>query len=167
MANPPAPKALLTAVLGDAYGERAGPEAPAAVMDLRVVDDGTIAEMNRRYLDHDGPTDVLAFDDGEADDELPAIHLGDVAISADTARREAARRGVDPAHELTLYALHGLLHLSGMRDHDAESRQAMIALQGRILRRHGLPYDMDGEGAPPPDRDESAGDRQRGSNHVG
>lgn len=53
---------------------------------------------------------MLAF--GYGDDAL----FGEIAISLDTAARQARERGVPLAHELVLLAVHGLLHLEGQGD---------------------------------------------------
>lgn len=103
-------------------------------ISLAIVDDATIHLVNRDHLDHDCPTDVISFDLGGGDDE---IH-GELVISAETARREAASAGLDPGDELTLYLVHGLLHLCGFDDLDPESRAAMRAREAEVLRLIGV-----------------------------
>lgn len=68
-----------------------------------------MALLNRRHLGRCGSTDVIAF---AGDGGL----LGEIAISVDTARRQARERGVPLAHELMLLAVHGMLHLRGYDD---------------------------------------------------
>ena len=75
-----------------------------------LVDDRTIAKLAGRFRGSPRPTDVLAFGYGGGD---PA---GEVAISVDTARRQARERGAPLAHELVLLCVHGLLHLGGQGD---------------------------------------------------
>jgi len=90
-------------------------------LSVVVVDDAAMRELNRRYRRQDRPTDVLAFAMAEGE-QAPAIRpelLGDVVLSADTARRQARSRGVPLLDELTLLLAHGLLHLLG---HDHRSR---------------------------------------------
>lgn len=128
--EPRLPRSLLVRLLDAAY--RARREPPAA-LDLAVLDDDAMAVLNRRHLGRDRPTDVLAFDDGERE-RGGRIRLGDVAISAETARREAGSRGVRFEHELAFYALHGLFHLLGMRDDGAAERRAMLAEQAEAMR---------------------------------
>lgn len=74
-----------------------------------IVDDTKIRELNRQYLGHDRPTDVIAFP-GEGD------LLGEIACSVDTAKRQASSRGVSLIDELRLLAVHGFLHLVGYDD---------------------------------------------------
>lgn len=127
------PAEMLAALLDSAY--RSKRKKPAC-LDLLVTGDREMAVMNHRHLGKNAATDVLAFDDGEMEGER--LRLGDVAISADTAARVAAERGVEFDHELAFYALHGLLHLLGMRDDDDDDRSAMHRLQAKAMRDFGL-----------------------------
>lgn len=128
------PRKLLAGLLDDAY--RARRKKPAS-LDLAVMSDDAIARLNRRHLGRGRPTDVLAFDDGELDPDK-RLRLGDVAVSADTARRAARERGVGFTHELAFYALHGLFHLLGMDDADDADRREMHAAQLAAMRAYGL-----------------------------
>lgn len=78
--------------------------------------DARLRDLNRRYRDIDRETDVLSFPDG---DVLPSglTLLGEIAISLDTARRQAGELGHGEVRELEELALHGVLHLLGY-DHD-------------------------------------------------
>ena len=62
------------------------------------------------------PTDVMSF---------PSDEGGEVIISLDTAKRQARERGIPLRWELTLLALHGILHLSGFRDQKLEDWKKM------------------------------------------
>ena len=76
---------------------------------------------------------MLAFSLGEG--EGPT---GEVIVSADTAKREARRRFVPIWRELLLYCLHGLLHLAGHDDQDAQSYARMHEAERALLARAGL-----------------------------
>ena len=78
-------------------------------LNVMIVDDDEIRRLNRQFLGCDRTTDVIAFS-GEGD------LLGEVALSIDTARRQAHARGVPIENELTLLAIHGFLHLMGHDD---------------------------------------------------
>ena len=84
-----------------------------------ITGDETIRNLNRQFRDKDVSTDVLSFPDG---DELPTgrVLLGEIAISLDTARRQAETLGHDLRRELCELALHGVLHLVGY-DHERDS----------------------------------------------
>jgi probable rRNA maturation factor len=112
---------------------RQSPIASAAV-SVAVVDDATIHELNRRYLNHDWPTDVLSFVLDERDGHLE----GEVVISADTAAIAAAELGCPAAAEQLLYVIHGTLHLVGYRDSSRADARKMHAAEMTILRDFGL-----------------------------
>jgi probable rRNA maturation factor len=105
----------------------------SAMISLAVVDDSTIHELNRQFLNHDWPTDVLSFalqDDG--------THLeGEVVISADTAAAMAVELGCSPEAEQLLYVVHGMLHLVGYRDKTAEDAHEMRMAEARFLGDFG------------------------------
>ncbi len=99
-----------------------------------VLDDERMQAVNRDSLGHDYPTDVLSFPFVEA-----PVLVGEVLVSADTARREAAERGHPAYHELLLYAVHGVLHLLGYEDHDPAARRRMRRAERRALGALGVP----------------------------
>ena len=106
-----------------------------AQISVALVDDATIAELNQTHLQHEGPTDVLAFD-LRGPDEAPLE--GEVVLSVETARREARRRGHSEEAELMLYVVHGALHLTGMDDHAPEDAQRMHHLENEVLTALGV-----------------------------
>ena len=83
-----------------------------------VTDDERVRELNRTWRAIDAPTDVLSFPDG---DELPdgRRFLGEIIISLDAARRQAAELGHSELRELQELTLHGVLHLLGY-DHEED-----------------------------------------------
>ena len=106
----------------------------SAELSIAVVDDPTIHQLNRQFLEHDQPTDVLSFLL-----EREGGHLeGEVIVSSETALRSAARYGWSPEDELLLYLIHGTLHLVGYDDHTSEERVAMRAGERRYLALWGL-----------------------------
>lgn len=107
-----------------------------ATISLAIVDDPAIHELNRRYLNHDWPTDVLSF----ALDERAGHLEGEVILSADTAAAEAADIGWPAAAEQLLYVIHGTLHLVGYRDKTPEEVRAMRAAEDKYLREFGIDF---------------------------
>ncbi len=105
-----------------------------ARISVAVVDDPTIHDLNRQFLDHDFPTDVLSFPLEQSHDYLE----GEVVVSADAAQAEAAEFGWSGHDELLLYVVHGTLHLVGFDDTTARRRTAMRARQTEILATFGL-----------------------------
>jgi probable rRNA maturation factor len=110
--------------------------APPTRIEVAVVGDARIAELNRQYLDTDGPTDVLSFPLSDPD-ERPLEGL--IVVSSDTARRQADRLGHDPAAELILYVIHGCLHLLGYDDREPEAFARMHEREAHILSALGYP----------------------------
>jgi probable rRNA maturation factor len=123
---------LISKILDHAISVYKDGEENKFAVDLLVVDDEEITAMNFAYKNRNNPTDVLAFYDGDEEGE-GKIHLGDVMISSDTAKREADGREVPFFEELSLYALHGVLHLLGFRDGTDEERKTMRAAERAVL----------------------------------
>ena len=98
---------------------------------LALLDDAAIRRLNRRYRRQDRPTDVLSFPSHAAG------CLGDLAVSLDTARRQALRQGHSLETEVKVLLLHGLLHLVGW-DHETDRGQ-MRRLERRLRRQLRLP----------------------------
>jgi probable rRNA maturation factor len=99
----------------------AGEARLEAELSVVVVDDRQMHQLNRRHLNHDYPTDVLAFRISEPAEPLE----GEVIINAQMAHHRAEEFGWTPADELLLYAIHGTLHLCGYDDHDPDRRRLM------------------------------------------
>jgi rRNA maturation RNase YbeY len=99
------------------------------------VSDRTIRRLNKAYLNHDYPTDVLAFPQ-QGGVSSPQPHLfGDVVISVETAARQAKEHGHSLDQELALLLIHGILHLSGYDDTTPAARRRMWAKQRALLHR--------------------------------
>lgn len=97
-------------------------------LSLSFVDEDEIADLYRRYMDEDGPTDVLSFQLDDDVDEHGVRVLGDVVVCPAVAVRNAPR---DPGTELRLLVVHGVLHLLGY-DHEGDDERAeMWARQER------------------------------------
>jgi len=125
----------------------------AAEISLAILDDAAIHELNRDYLHHDFPTDVLSFlltadecraESGDSpqpaagkDDASKRIE-GEVILSAETACRRAAEFGWSPHDEIVLYLVHGLLHLAGYDDRTSDERCRMRSRERAVLSRWNL-----------------------------
>lgn len=104
-----------------------------AEISLTLLSDPEIAALNRRYLGHDRPTDVISFPLHEPD-EAP---LGDIYIGWEHALRQARRLEVPPEEELVRLAVHGTLHVLGYEHPEgtARERSPMWRLQEAVTRR--------------------------------
>lgn len=101
------------------------PEAPLpslAEIEVTIVDDADIARVHGDFLDDPTPTDVITF------------HHGEILISADMAERQGREHGQSVDHEVALYLVHGLMHLAGWDDHDADDAREMAQRQESILQ---------------------------------
>jgi probable rRNA maturation factor len=104
-----------------------------ALISVTFVGRTAIAKMNRQYLRHDGPTDVISFGMKRHARGMPAV--GDIYICSDVARGNAKRNGVKIGEELARLVVHGALHVAGHDHPDDETRikSPMWKRQERIL----------------------------------
>ena len=101
-------------------------DCPDGEISILIVDDPQIEELNRKYLNRQGPTNVIAFAmrEGEFPDLTPNL-LGDVVISTDTAAREAQNSAMSMERRFNELLVHGILHLIGY-DHETSEKDARI-----------------------------------------
>lgn len=111
-----------------------GARACAGRIGVAVMDDAAIRALNRRYLGHDCPTDVISFPLERSGDRLE----GEIAVSAETAAAAAERYGWRPDEELLLYVVHGALHLAGLDDRTPAGRAAMRRRERACLAALGV-----------------------------
>ena len=97
---------------------------PDAELCLKLVDEGAMSDLNRRFMDETGPTDVLAF---------PMDELGDVAVCPAVAARNAAEHGRSVSDEVDLLVVHGILHLLGYDHAEPDDHREMFDLQAGLL----------------------------------
>jgi probable rRNA maturation factor len=115
---------LMTLARATLFGEGIA----AAELSISLVTEEEIAELHERYLHEAGPTDVLSFPLDEEAGEDGLRQLGDVVIAPAVAARNNPD---DPAAELRLLLVHGILHLLG-HDHMSDRKRAeMWARQER------------------------------------
>ncbi len=95
--------------------------AKLAQIDVVFISDRRMSLLHRRFMQIDGPTDVITFQHGE------------IFISVETAQRQAKAQRTSWLYELRLYLVHGLLHLHGFDDRKEKDRARMAALQERIV----------------------------------
>ena len=103
-------------------------------VNVAILDAAAIHVMNRQWLEHDYPTDVLSFVIEHEGDHLE----GDIAVSAQMALEMAEGFGWRPADELLLYVVHGALHIVGYDDQTDEALAAMREQEQHYLRQFDL-----------------------------
>jgi probable rRNA maturation factor len=106
-------------------------------VDVLLTSDSVLRRLNRDFRGKDKPTDVLSFPSPE---EISDHHAGDLAISLETAARQAKTYGHTLREEVRILLLHGLLHLSGM-DHETDSGE-MAAREAELRRELRLPVTL-------------------------
>lgn len=129
-----------------------------AEVSILLTDDRSIHALNKQWRGYDKPTDVLSWPleegirglgigssenalapDSHSGTLLPIpnsltpVALGDVAISLDTATRQAAARGWAVEEEIALLLIHGILHLLGYEDETESGAEAMRVIERRLL----------------------------------
>lgn len=112
--------------------------ASDADLTLVLTDDSHIQALNREFLGHDTPTDVLSFPADESDPETGRHYLGDVIISLPRAIEQAGERGHAVESEAQLLVVHGVLHLLGHDHAGKQEKTAMWAAQATILESLGI-----------------------------
>ncbi|MFC7580936.1 rRNA maturation RNase YbeY [Schaalia naturae] len=108
-----------------------------AELNILFIDPGPMAELHKRWLDLEGPTDVMSFPmdelrPGTEDDPAEGV-LGDICICPQVAQAQAQEAGHSAAEEMLMLATHGMLHLLGYDHAEPEEREEMFSLQRRLL----------------------------------
>ena len=117
---------------------------PLAELCIKAVDEPTIALLNEKWMEKEGPTDVLAFPmdelrPGLVNEEPEEGVLGDLVLCPAVAARQAEERraagetGYSTEHELELLTTHGILHLLGYDHAEPEEHRVMFNLQDQLL----------------------------------
>ncbi|HMF91324.1 MAG TPA: rRNA maturation RNase YbeY [Candidatus Angelobacter sp.] len=119
-------------------------------VDILITGNRRIQKLNRRFRKKNKPTDVLSF---------PRDGGGDIAISADIARQNAARYRHSAANELKILVLHGMLHLAGF-NHETDNG-SMAKLESKLRARLKLPASLIDRAQAPPARARSTARRSR------
>ena len=111
---------------------------PLAELCVTAVDEDTMAELNHRWMEKDGPTDVLAFPmdelrPGLVNEEPEEGVLGDLVLCPDIAATQGETAGHGTEAEIELLTVHGILHLLGYDHAEPEEHAEMFGLQDRLL----------------------------------
>ena len=111
---------------------------PQAELCIKAVDEATIAGLNEKWMEKEGPTDVLAFPmdelrPGLVNEELEEGMLGDLVLCPEVAERQAVTAGHSTEAEIELLTVHGILHLLGYDHAEPEEHQEMFGLQAQLL----------------------------------
>ena len=111
---------------------------PLAELCIKAVDEPTIAELNAKWMEKEGSTDVLAFPmdelrPGLVNEDPEEGVLGDLVLCPSVAERQAVTAGHSTENEIELLTVHGILHLLGYDHADPEEHTVMFGLQADLL----------------------------------
>jgi probable rRNA maturation factor len=106
--------------------------APESVT-IQLISDENMALLNEKFRKKQGPTDVLSFPTNGAHTAQGGEYIGDIAISPETARRNARRYSRSLPVEMRILILHGMIHLAGF-DHETDHGE-MERLERRLRKR--------------------------------
>ena len=121
-------------------------QVAAAILSISIVDNAAIHRINREHLQHDYPTDVISFQLEFSRDEIPdpegsapelrasGVRIeGEIIASAQMASEMASAGQWTTMNELTLYVIHGLLHICGYDDLTPEEKALMRCRERAVL----------------------------------
>jgi rRNA maturation RNase YbeY len=104
-----------------------------------------MAKINKRFLDHEGSTDVITFDlrEGYAEAEMARHELaGEIYISIADAVKQAREFSTEWPEEVARYVVHGVLHLQGYDDLEPAARTVMKREENRLLKALGREFSL-------------------------
>ena len=93
--------------------------------------DTYLLNINQQYLNHDTYTDIITFDNSE----LEGVIFGDIFISIERIRENAAKFNVTETNELHRVIIHGTLHLLGYKDKSAPDKEKMTEKEDFYLSK--------------------------------
>lgn len=111
-------------------------DSPLRELSIVIANDALIKWLHRQYFKDPSITDVITFPIGY--DERDRVRSGELYLCLSVARRQASLRRIRVQHELLLYAVHGILHLSGYDDQSPRGFAAMHKEEDHILEELGL-----------------------------
>ena len=111
---------------------------PQAELSILLVDEDTMAAYHRRFMDLEGPTDVMSFPMDELrvpddEEEPPQGLLGDIVLCPSFTDAQAGGNGRTNQEEMEYLLVHGLLHLLGHDHAEPEEKAVMFDLNDRII----------------------------------
>lgn len=107
---------------------------PRQGISVLITDDEEIRRLNKLWRNKDQTTDVLSW----PAPDIPGEHLGDIAISVETAAKQAVTRRVSLTNEAAMLAIHGGLHLLGFDDQTETEYDLMQIKMREVAELVGL-----------------------------
>ena len=111
---------------------------PLAELCVTAVDEDTIAQLNAKWMEKEGPTDVLAFPmdelrPGMVNEDPEEGVLGYLVLCPSVAAEQARTAGHSTTAELDLLTVHGILHLLGYDHMEPDEEKEMFGLQQKLI----------------------------------
>jgi len=107
---------------------------PECEISMTFVNPQEMEELHIKWMDEQGPTDVLSFPMDMPENREDAVTLGDIVIAPAVAAKQAIEAGHSTEHEIYILATHGLLHILGYDHIDPDEEKVMFALQEKIVK---------------------------------
>ena len=107
---------------------------PECEISLSFGDVQEMEELHIKWMQEDGPTDVLSFPMDMPESKGDVVTLGDIVISPAVAAKQAASAGHSVEDEMYILATHGLLHILGYDHADPDEEKVMFSLQEKIVK---------------------------------
>jgi probable rRNA maturation factor len=124
------PRAIGAAVnVLDANAASFGGGCPPGELSVAFLSDAALARLHSQFLADPSPTDVITFEGNEAHGIA-----GEICVSVDAAARHAGRGAKPLSAEITLYVVHGWLHLAGYDDLEPSAKRLMRRAEARAMR---------------------------------
>tara|TARA_Y100000589_G_scaffold251322_1_gene239694 strand:- start:283 stop:840 length:558 start_codon:yes stop_codon:yes gene_type:complete len=118
---------------------------PNFSLSFEIIDDELIADLNKKWLNKKGSTDVLSFPIIYENDlliEMPCIELGDIFISIETAQKQANHFNNTLRKEMIWLASHGFLHLLGWDHRNENELEKMLNFQEYLISKLNGEYEI-------------------------
>jgi len=109
-------------------------------IDIVAVETDVMLELNQQHLNHDYPTDVIAFDLREnsiiniPDDDEPTT-AAEIFVCPETAQQASSEYATTPECETMLYIIHGMLHIAGLDDSSEQEKTLMREREQQIMTK--------------------------------
>lgn len=105
-------------------------QVPPGELSIVFLTDDALAQLHADFLNDSSPTDVITFP-GDVEMDFS----GEICVSVDRALQVAPLQGTSFAYELTLYLVHGWLHLAGLDDLNEADRTVMRQGERFLMQR--------------------------------
>jgi probable rRNA maturation factor len=109
--------------------------SPECVLNVTFVNEEVMTALHIEWMNEQGPTDVLSFPMDLPEVQGEAVTLGDIIIAPTVAAAQAKVAGHSTEHEISILAVHGLLHILGYDHADKDEEIIMFALQESIVKK--------------------------------